>query len=94
MAFIWAPEGGSQVAADSTRQPKIVIAELDFVLRDESSGKGPQYTLSPSDRLTLLSRLHHLPLLFGQQVSQVHELTGALELLTAVHDDLLSVHVA
>jgi len=44
--------------------------------------------------LCFLFRLHHLPLLFCQQVAQMVELAGAFELLAPVHHDLFSVHIA
>src|SRR5262249_58769530 len=55
--------------------------------------EGVLLTWTFSHRL-LLPRLHHLPLLFRQQIAKMDELTCTLKLLTAVHDNLLAVDVA
>src|SRR5438270_14097124 len=44
--------------------------------------------------LSFLPGLHHLPLLFRQQIAQMVELASAFELLAAVHHDLFSIHIA
>src|SRR5215475_4014887 len=46
------------------------------------------------NKFLFLLRLHHLPMFFRQHVAHMSKLACALELFTAVHHHLFSIHIA